>query len=394
MSVCQQSSSLSTAADDEQEWNISSLVEMLEKVPDPRSTRGRIYQLSFILAVSLVAVLAGASSFRQIRDQVADMPQSLLRKLGGRWCYFRCLFGWPSERTIRRVLENIDAATLDQAVGGWLLTRARRIENGVLAVAIDGKVITGAWTDANDQFTLFSAMVHQAGLTIAQVQVPADTNEITQVRQLLDEVPTQDGDRVVITADAAHTQRATAEHITGERGCDYILTVKANQPALLKSVFNTCLPLLRHDPDHVVTERGRGRVSQWSTWVTDATGIDFPHIKQVACIRRNVYTTAGTWIRKEHAWIITSGDPRKISAAEVHTHVRQHWGIENKNHYVRDTVWREDTQQVYTGSGPQVMATLRNLALGVLRLNGINKIKETTERIARDQTRALPLLAT
>jgi DDE_Tnp_1-associated len=90
VSVCQQFSSLSTAADEEWEWDISSLVEMLEKVPDPRSVRGRMYQLSFIVAVSLVAVLAGAASFRQIRDQVADMPQSLLRKLGGRWCYCRC----------------------------------------------------------------------------------------------------------------------------------------------------------------------------------------------------------------------------------------------------------------------------------------------------------------
>jgi DDE_Tnp_1-associated/Transposase DDE domain len=226
VSVCQELSSLSIATDDEQEWDISSLVEMLETVPDPRSTRGRIYRLSFILAVSLVAVLAGAANFRQIRDQVADMPQSLLRKLGGRWCYFRCLFGWPSERTIRRVLEGIDAAALDQTVGGWLLTRARRGEDGVLAVAIDGKVLAGAWTDAHDQFTLFSAMVQQTGVTVAQVQVPAGTTETTQVRHLLDEVSTGDGDQVVITADAAHTQRATAEYIKGERGCDYILTVK------------------------------------------------------------------------------------------------------------------------------------------------------------------------
>ena len=74
---------MSTTAEEEPECGISSLVEMLEKVPDPRSTRGRIYRLSFVLAVSLVAVLAGASNFRQIRDHVVDMPQSLLRKLGG-----------------------------------------------------------------------------------------------------------------------------------------------------------------------------------------------------------------------------------------------------------------------------------------------------------------------
>lgn len=83
MSVRQGLSSVSTTADEEPKCDISSLLEMLGKVPDPRSTQGRIYRLSFILAVSLVAVLAGASNFRQIRDQVVDMPQSLLRKLGG-----------------------------------------------------------------------------------------------------------------------------------------------------------------------------------------------------------------------------------------------------------------------------------------------------------------------
>jgi DDE_Tnp_1-associated len=151
VSVCQESSALSTMADQEQERDISSLPEMVETVPDPRSTQGRTYQLSFVLAVSVVAVLAGAANFRQICDQVADLPQSLLRKLDGRWCYFRCLLAWPSERTIRRVLENIDAAKLDQAVGGWLLTRARRGEDSVWAVAINGTVLTGAWTDAHDQ---------------------------------------------------------------------------------------------------------------------------------------------------------------------------------------------------------------------------------------------------
>lgn len=394
MSVCQENLSLSTATGEEREQDISGLLAMLEQVPDPRKARGRIYKLSFILVVSLVAVLAGASNFRQIRDQVVDMPQSLLRSLGARWCYCRCLFARPSERTIRRVLEEIDAAELDRVVGAWLLTQVRRIGDGVWALAIDGKVLKGAWTDTNDQFTLFSAMIHHEAVTVAQVQVPPTTNEITQVKQLLDQVPTQQGQQVVITADAAHTQRETAEYMKGERRLDYILTVKANQPALLESVVSTCRPRLRNNPDHVVEERGHGRVSRWSTWITDATGIDFPHIQQVACIRRDIATTGGTRISKQLAWIITSGKSTTITARDVHTHIRQHWGIENKNHYPRDTVWREDAQQVYTGSGPQVMATLRNLALGLLRLNGINTIKETTERIARDRTRALPLLAT
>jgi hypothetical protein len=51
--------------------------------------------------------------------------------------------------------------------------------DGVLALALDDKVLKGAWTDENGQFTLFSAMAHQEALTVGQVPVPADTNEIT-----------------------------------------------------------------------------------------------------------------------------------------------------------------------------------------------------------------------
>jgi len=347
-----------------------------------------------LLAVSLVAVLAGASNFRQIADQVADLPQSLLWKLGAKWCYFRCVFGWPSERTIRRVLENIDADELDLLAGEWLRERAHRDADGVLVLALDGKVLRGAWTDENDQFTLFSAMIHGVGVTVAQVAVPAGTNEITQVETLLAGVPQRAGEQVVVTMDAAHTQRDTASHIGGEREFDYVMTVKGNQPTLLESVFRKCLPRLKDHPDHEVEERGHGRINRWSTWITDAVAIDFPHVQQVGCIRREVFTLAGDRISKEHAWTITSRGATETTAGDLHTYVRNHWGIENKSHYVRDVTWREDAHQAYTGSGPQAMATLRNLAAGLLRLNGVTAIKQATEWISRDRTRALPLLAT
>ena len=136
-------SSANSAGGGEEEFDIAGLLEMLGRVTDRRSRQGRIYGLVFLLAVSLVAVLAGASNFRQIADQVADLPQSLLRKLGAKWCYFRCVFGWPSERTIRRVLENIDADELDLLAGEWLRERARRDADGVLVLALDGEGAAG-----------------------------------------------------------------------------------------------------------------------------------------------------------------------------------------------------------------------------------------------------------
>jgi hypothetical protein len=251
-------------------------------------------QLASLAAASLVAVLAGATNFRQVSDQIADIPQSLLAKLGAKWCYFRGVFGWPSERTIRRVLENIDADEFDRVVGAWLYKNARGDGSGGLVSAIDGKVLRGAWTEENETFTLFSAMIHGAGVTVAQVAVPAETKEATQVEALLKAIPVGTEESVVVTMDAAHTQRDTAEYLKGKRGFDYIMTVKANRAPLLNSVFATIVPALRNSPDHVVEERGHGRIKRWGTWTVDAAGIDFPHIQQLACIRRDEFIAGRT----------------------------------------------------------------------------------------------------
>lgn len=397
MSLSHEGLSAADSADDCDGPNISSLLEMLAGVKESRGLRGRVYGLVFMLAASLIAILAGASNFWQIADHIDDFPPSLMRKLGARWCYFRNGFRRPSEKTVRLVLSGIDAGQFDTVTGAWLRERAKPETDGTMTVAIDGKVLRGAWTDENEKFTLFSAMIHGIGVTIAQVQVPADTNEITQVEDLLNTLPVHEGEQVVVTMDAAHTQRATAEYVVAKRGFTYIMNVKGNQPALLDSVFTRCLPLLRTAPHHTVEERGHGRVNRWSTWITDATGIDFPHVRTIGCIRRDTFNLAGERTAKEHAWIIAGSLDRLnpiTSAQHLHQFVREHWGIENKSHYVRDMTWHEDANQAHTGSGPQAVATLRNIAAGLIRLDDTNAIKRTTERIARNPLRALAIIAT
>ena len=397
MSLSHEDLHAADSVDARDEPNISSLLEMLVGMKESRGLRGRVYGLVFMLAASLVAVLAGASNFRQIADHIDDFPPPLMRKLEARWCYFRKGFRRPSEKTVRLVLSGIDADQFDSLTGAWLRQRAKPETDGTMTVAIDGKVLRGAWTDENEKFTLFSAMIHGIGVTIAQVQVPADTNEITQVEDLLDTLPVRDGEQVVVTMDAAHTQRDTAEYVAAKRGFTYIMNVKGNQPTLLDSVFKKCLPLMPTEPHHTVEERGHGRVNRWSTWITDATGIDFPHARTIGCIRRDTFNLAGQRTSKELAWIITGnpdGQNPITSAQHLHQFVRQHWEIENKSHYVRDMTWHEDANQAHTGSGPQAVATLRNIAAGLIRLNDTNAIKRTTERIARNPLRALAIIAT
>ena len=83
-----------------------------------------------------------------------------------------------------------------------------------------------------------------------------------------------------------------------------------------------------------------------------------------------------------------------MTAADVNKHARGHWGIENKSHYVRDTVYREDHGQAWAGDGPQALASLRNLALGLFRMKNVKAIKETAEWVCRDQARALQFMTT
>jgi predicted transposase YbfD/YdcC len=375
------------------ECDISSLLEALDALTDPRDPRGRVYGLSFLLAASFVAVLAGARTFAAIGRRISDLSPSLLAKLGGMWCYFRQGYRFPGEKTIRMLLNELDADELDRVFGAWLFSNARLDGESVLELAIDGKVLRGAWTAENERFTLFSAMVHEAGVTVAQVAVPGDTNEITQVESLLDTLPIDPQQSVLVTMDAAHTQRETAEYIAGTRGFDYLVTVKGNQPTLQESIINAMVPVLNDKgPECDITERGHGRISRWRTWTADSGEIDFPHLERIACIRRDTYALDGTWTSKEIALSGTSNPD--MTADEFHAGVRNHWGIENKSHYVRDTVWREDAHQARTKNGPQNMATFRNAAIGAFRIGGHSNITAATEWIAGDRDRALPLLAT
>lgn len=370
------------------------LLELFASVPESRKPRGLVFPLAFMLAASLIAMLGGAAYFRQIADQVADFPPELLRQLGGRWCHFLSRFRTPCDRTFRRVFECIDVERLEAEIGAWLRKRAQCGNDRTLRLALDGKVLRGVWTDEHERFTLFSAMIHREGVTIAQVKVPPDTNEITQVKALLDPVATREGERVIVTMDAAHTQQDTAEYLAGARGFDYVMTVKGNQPTLHRAITAKTVPLVKHTPDYTVRERNHGRINTWEIWISDADSTNFPHAKQTACIRRRTYGLDGQKTRQEYAFIITSLTTKDAATADLHDHVRNHWGIENKSHYVRDTVWHEDAQHMNNGTAPHVKATLTNTANSLLRLHGHTDIKRTTEWISRNPQRALQLLVT
>jgi predicted transposase YbfD/YdcC len=392
-------------------WSgIRLLVDVLAGVPDPRDPRGIRHSIGAVLSVMVFAVLAGARNFREIADQAADLPVELLTMAGCRQHPLTGRYAVPSEATIRRVAHGIDADATDARVCRWLREQAtvaaiaRRAggvggvggvgaDAGLVAVAMDGKVVRNTIAPGGGEGTeikLFSALLHEEAIVIAQHRIPAGTNEITQVKDLLAEIDLRE---VVVTGDAAHAQQATAAHITTERGGNYALTVKGNHPRLLTRIVAALPPAVLAHADHVEEDRSKGRIVRRAIWVVPAGEVAFPGAAQVFRIRRDTFDHMGNRLSKEVVHGVTSLAADQATPQALAGLVRHHWRIENKSHWVRDVVYREDHQHAYAGTGTQVMATLRNLALGLLRLAGITQITRTLQRIAADRTRILPIIA-
>jgi hypothetical protein len=204
------------------------LLGQLQQLKDPRKRRGIRHSATSTLAIAACAVLSGARNFLAIGEWAADLPQDLLRRLGCRFHPEKRIYISPSEPTIRRQLQSVDADEFDRLINEWLAQQADPD-----AVAVDGKTLRGARGSDGKKMHLMSAILHKEGVVIAQKQVDRKTNEIPLFQPLLEPV---DLKGKVVTADALHTQVEHATYLKEEKEADYFFTVKGNQGTLLKSI--------------------------------------------------------------------------------------------------------------------------------------------------------------
>jgi predicted transposase YbfD/YdcC len=353
------------------------LLDLLAQVPDPRKRRGRRHPLAGLLAVGIAAVAAGARSFAAIGQWAADAGPEVLAGFGA-------ARGSADESTFRRAFGLVSPDVLDRVLGAWMHTRAS-LAGGRLVIAIDGKAIRGAKNKQGKAPHLVAALAHGIGAVLGQVAVDAKSNEIPAVRELLRAFTSVAG--AVITIDALHTQHDTAQVILACQA-DYVMTAKANTPTLyrqLKKLPWAAVPSV----SSVTTGDGR-RACRTIRAALAPAWIEFRGAAQVAQLRRTV-TRKGKKTT-EVVYLITSD--RDADPATLATWVRGHWHIENKLHWVRDITYQEDKSLVRTGNAPRVMASLRSLAISLLRLDGHANIAAANRHHARDPQRTLKLLLT
>jgi predicted transposase YbfD/YdcC len=219
---------------------------------------------------------------------------------------------------------------------------------------------------------------------LGQAGVDDKTNEVTQFAPLLEPL---DLAGCVVTADAMHTQRGHAQFLVSQKKAHYILIVKKNQPGLYAQLKN--LPWRNIPAAARQRDRGHGREEHRTLkTATVAAGLAFPHAAQAIAITRRVRPLSGGRWRTVTVYGITSLTVTQATPAQLTGWIRGHWRIEAL-HHIRDVTYGEDSSQVRTGNGPQVMAALRNLATAIHKLAGARNIAAACRHHCRDATRTL-----
>ena len=157
-------------------------------------------------------------------------------------------------------------------------------------------------------------------------------------------------------------------------------------------------------PQHQTTDNKHGRLEIRAIWASDAlnSSLDFPHTGQaldsrrcqgqVFCINRDVTHTKSKKHTNETVYGITSLSPQNASPERLLSLNRGHWSIENSLHYVRDVTFYEDLSTIRTKNAPRVMASLKNLIIGIFRWLSCSTIKKTIRAMTYTPRFVLKLL--
>ena len=318
-------------------------------VEDPRAGNAR-HDLLELMFVALAAVLCGA-------EDCTDMASFARAKLGFLRQAVKLKHGPPSHDTFSRVFRLLAPEPFEAAFTKFTATFAGALKG---VVAIDGKALRGAYERGRKTCPLHLVNVWAAEtrLVIGQRLAPG-RNEVLGAQQAL---ALLDLDGCIVTADALHCRADTAQAIL-DTGADYVLALKANQPALLAQA--TAL-ILDADPAGEAIQqpaKAHDRVEARAAVIVPAKGITFPGIAAVARVETYCKRAGNPEPAIVRFFLLST----LLSPERMLEVARTHWTIENQLHWVLDVALFEDAARARKDNAPQNLALIRKLALNTLR---------------------------
>ena len=362
--------------------------EAFSRLEDPRGSGKTMHHFGEVIFMAYSAIVCGVSTF-ELMEEFCESNEEWFRK------WLELPNGTPSNDTFSRVFEAIDPNVFNQCIVMHLKQLGIEIEPQQLA--IDGKTLRGSSTSQDKHLHAVSAWACSQGVTIAQSFTSKKSNEITAIPELLELLNIKDS---VITIDAMGTQREIVELIVDKNG-DYVLCVKGNQKTLLNEIvdqfefasknYNANKLNKKNWSLDLSEEISRNREEQRFclvchnlNWMQKSIKSKWKGLKSVVMVERKVKLEDGS-SRREAAFYMSSLD---APASEMQKYIRNHWQIENSCHWVIDTVFKEDANQVSLRKSGKNLSTMRRIAHNTLKLAPeISKTKKPAS-LTKKQLRA------
>ncbi len=354
-----------------------SLVDHFRRVPDPRIDRRKAHELVDVLVIAVCTLLCAGESFNDMED---------FGKAKQEWfkTFLSLRNGIPSHDTFNRVFAALDPQQFLDCFLRWTQSLRQAVSQEI--VALDGKALRRALSQGQSVKYVVSAWAESNGLVLGQLKVADKSNEITAVPELL-RVLELSG--CIVTIDTMGCQKKIAREII-EADADYVLALKGNQETVhqeVKTFLEAALveqqaarpagaklsrsaaslaSLQTVEKDHGRLETRRYYQSDYLEWFADRG--QWEGLKSLGLVE-SIREVAGK-ATVERRYYLSS---LKLDVATFARAVRGHWGVENKVHWVMDVCSREDQSRARAGYAAENLATLRRLALNLLK-------RETTKK--------------
>jgi len=341
---------------------VATIIEHFSSIEEPRRYNKR-HLLLDIMVIAVCAAICGANDWVAVEAFGKAKLQWLKQ-------FLKLPHGIPSHDTFGAVFAVLDAEQFQASFIGWVQAVTKVLSGQI--VPIDGKKLRRSHDKAigKDAIHMVSAWASENSMVLGQLKVDDKSNEITAIPQLLDLLEIEG---CIVTIDAMGCQKKIAEKIV-EKGADYVLALKGNQgnlaedvQALFEQAEKAGFEAAEH---HRTEEKGHGRIEIRECWTLSGAEqlasirnlAEWQDLQTVIMVRSE--RTLNDEKSEEKRYFISSldGDAQQSLGA-----VREHWGIENKVHWVLDIAFREDESRVRKGNGAQNFAVLRHIALNLLK---------------------------
>lgn len=346
----------------------SELMEGLSAIPDKRIGGNKRHLLKNIIFIAICAVLCGADSWLVI-EKTGKCKLKWFRK------FLWLPYGIPSHDTFARVFATLEPSFLKDFLAKWTNGFHDLIDKEV--VALDGKTQRRSFDKASKKSAIHivTAFACEAGFALGLTKVDSKANEITAIPEVLDMI---DVNGAIVTIDAIGCQKKIAEKIR-EKGADYVLALKKNQPALYvqaKAILNYAMAA-DQQPDYIkfyeTKDHGHGRDEMRRYWITNKIGIinrknDWKDLKSIGCVESTRIIDGKETV--EVRYFIASIDPIAQLFAKS---VRSHWKIENSYHWRLDVIFQADHNRMRLGHSAENFSILQAITLNMLKREDSSK---------------------